>query len=149
MKRTQMALVKSIKLFFFSLEILFIFFFERERARESSGGGQRETQAPSWAGNPKWGSISGPWDRGLSPRQTLHPLSHSGTPKLTFLLEKFFCVLMVLVKILSYRLMHLAHDKKTQYNNTLHFTRDINPLITNHLISLRNSLIPENFLGTK
>ena len=38
----------------------------------------REKQAPWGAGSLMWDLIPGPWDHGLSQRQKLNPLSHSG-----------------------------------------------------------------------
>jgi len=59
---------------------------ERETARESRSGEEREQQAPRKGGNPTWGSIPGPQDHDLSGRQTPNPLSHPGVPIWYYLL---------------------------------------------------------------
>ena len=43
-----------------------------------------EKQTPCWAWSPMWDSFPGPWDHGLSWRQTLNQLSHSSIPRVAF-----------------------------------------------------------------
>ena len=51
--------------------------------RESTQVEEREKQAPYRAGILMWGLFPGPWNHGLSPRQTLAQLSHPGAPILS------------------------------------------------------------------
>ena len=55
---------------------------ERETAHEQGVGVEGEADS-QLSRSPMWGSIPGPWDYDLSRRQTLNPLSHSGTPLMT------------------------------------------------------------------
>jgi len=59
---------------------------ERQRASTSRGNDrQKEKQTPRGTGSWMWDSIPGPWDLGLSQRQTLNRLSHPGAPALLIL----------------------------------------------------------------
>ena len=49
---------------------------ERMRERRAQRGRGGAVQTPCWAGSLIWDSIPGPWDHGLSQRQTLNQLSH-------------------------------------------------------------------------
>ena len=66
--------------------ILFIYLREREKVREH-GQREGEKQAPHWEGSLTWGSITGPWDHDLSPRQMFNLLSHPAALRAWFLQE--------------------------------------------------------------
>ena len=60
-----------------------LFIWEKNRACTSRGRNKRRgrNRLPIEQGTPTWGSIPGPWDHDLSPRQTVNQLSHPGTPQ--------------------------------------------------------------------
>jgi len=74
---------KVMELFSVFLRFIYLFIWERERARASMSGGegQRENQIPGWVQSLTWDSIPGPGDHDLSWSQMLNQLSHADTPK--------------------------------------------------------------------
>ena len=68
------------------------------------GRGRGRSRFPAELSRPKPGLIPGPWDRDLSPRQTLHRLSHPGVPELTILLMELILNLKLFFSPVTFQL---------------------------------------------
>ena len=87
---------QPISLWTFSFFLIFyLFIWEGERERRSTGVGQSEKATPHGPGSPTQDSIPGPWGHNLNWRQMLNQLSHSSAP--------FMSIFSLAIKIMQFR----------------------------------------------